>query len=76
VPKRDWTLADVRGFSGWTKAQAAEALGVPRATYDAMEAGRRTFRADLLERLAHVLGCSTSVLKAAHRRGVDPDDAA
>jgi transcriptional regulator with XRE-family HTH domain len=69
-PRADWTLEDLRAFSGWSKSDAAAALGVARATYDAMEAGRRTFRADLLDALADELGCRRREVRAAHRRSL------
>ena len=68
APRNQWALEDLRVFSGWTKTAAAAALGVPRATYDAMEAGRRRLRDDLFEPLAALLDRSPAVLRAAYRR--------
>lgn len=68
VPQTAWTLADVRAFSGRTKSEVAAALGIARGTYDAMEAGRRTLRAELMQPLAALLGRTPAVVRAAYRR--------
>lgn len=69
-PRRQWSLQDLRAFSGWTRTDAAAALGVARATYDAMENGRRAFRPELLDQLAVALGCTVREARAAHRRSL------
>jgi transcriptional regulator with XRE-family HTH domain len=70
VPASAWTLADMRAFAGFTKSEVAAELGVARATYDAMEAGRRQLRADLFEPLAALLGRSAATLRAAYGRSL------
>lgn len=70
VPASTWTLADVRAFAGYTKTEVAAELGVARATYDAMEAGRRRLRADLFEPLAGLLGRSPATVRSAYRRSL------
>lgn len=70
IHAREWTLADLRSFSGCTKADAAAALGVARGTYAAMETGRRRLRPDLIEPLAVLLECSPTKVRAAHRRSI------
>lgn len=70
VPASAWTLADLRAFAGYTKSDVAAELGVARATYDAMEAGRRQLRADLFEPLAALLGRKPATLRSAYRRSL------
>jgi transcriptional regulator with XRE-family HTH domain len=68
IPEQEWNLADLRAFSGKTKAAAANALGVARATYDAMESGRRRLRPSLVDPLAAALGCARERVLECHGR--------
>ena len=73
VTARTATLADLRAAKGGlTTTEAAAALGIPRHSYDRMEAGRRPLDAETAQRLAELLGVAPSTVIAAYRRGSAP----
>lgn len=70
VTARTATLADLRAAkAGLTTTETAAALGVPRHSYDRMEAGKRPLDAATAVRLAELLGMTPAAVVAAHRRG-------
>ena len=70
VTARTATLADLRAAKGGlTTTETAAAVGLPRHSYDRMEAGRRPLDAETAQRLAELLGVAPSTVVAAHRRG-------
>jgi transcriptional regulator with XRE-family HTH domain len=70
VTARTATLADLRAaMAGLTTTETAAALGVPRHSYDRMEAGKRPLDAATAEQLAELLGIAPAAVVAAHRRG-------
>jgi len=70
VTARTATLADLRAAkAGLTTTETAAALGVPRHSYDRMEAGKRPLDSATAERLAELLGVSSATVVAAHQRG-------
>lgn len=73
VTARTATLADLRAAKGGlTTTETAAAVGLPRHSYDRMEAGRRPLDAETAGRLAELLGVAPSTVVAAHRRGSVP----
>jgi transcriptional regulator with XRE-family HTH domain len=73
VTARTATLADLRAAKGGlTTTETAAAVGLPRHSYDRMEAGRRPLDAETAGRLAELLGVAPSAVVAAHRRGSVP----
>ena len=67
------TLADLRAVKGGlTTTETAAALGVPRHSYDRIEAGRRPLDDATAERLAELFGVPPATVAAAHRRGSAP----
>ena len=70
VTARTATLADLRAAkAGLTTTETAAALGVPRHSYDRMEAGKRPLDDATAEQLAEMLGVAPAAVVAAHRRG-------
>ncbi len=67
-------LREARKSRGLTQAQIAPTLGVSRTSVAQMENGKRTVRAEDVERLAIRYGCSTGELLTSERHGEAPPE--
>ncbi len=65
---RTATMTDLRARTGLTKTGVAQALGVPRHTYDRIERGVRQPEPELLPQLAVLLDVSERTVSGALRR--------
>lgn len=63
-----WTLEDLRGFSGRTRKEVAEALGVRPDTYARMERGARRLHPEHVPAVAKVLGRTERAVRDAYHR--------
>jgi transcriptional regulator with XRE-family HTH domain len=69
-------LQAARQKRGMTQEQLAEAIGVPRASYANLEAGRQRIPVDIIWRVAVVLGVSVvSLLPEPSYRKQEPEGA-
>jgi transcriptional regulator with XRE-family HTH domain len=68
VVRRDETLADLRARRGATKSRFAELLGVSRASWANIEAGRTRLSPELAQKAAQLLGVTVAELVAARTR--------
>ena len=64
-------LVDLRARAGFTQAELAAAVGMPRPTYAAVEQGLLAPRPPLAAALASVLGLEVGELERAFRRRAD-----
>ncbi len=68
-------LREARKSRGLTQAEIAPTLGVSRSSVAQMENGKRSVRAEEVERLAHRYGCSTGeLLSSEHHDGTPVED--
>jgi DNA-binding XRE family transcriptional regulator len=65
-------MTDLRARAGLTKTAVAQALGVPRHTYDRIERGVRRPEPELLSQLAELLEVSERTVAGALRRASSP----